>query len=106
MEKAVAIFMKRYTFHCQAMNVFITPEECRERQRREVETTYFGRRVVLNNTPADRYCRSGCCSQGLVHLKRLDPRLHRQRAAEVKRRDEPCHRLRMGSSDAPAWVGQ
>jgi hypothetical protein len=104
-EQAIETFLKRYTFHCKALNVTLTPEECRDRQLREVETKYFGRKLIVNNTIFDRYCRSGCCQQGQQVLVKLEPKAAKAKLREVKHRDAPCHQMHLGVSDTPRMVG-
>ncbi len=70
---SVAAFLKRRTFFCKFLRALLTSEQCEARQGREIKRVAYGRKITLNNTPLDRYCRSGECEQGkeqLVKLKR------------------------------------
>ncbi len=72
----------------------LTPEQCAERQEREVETKYFGRKLIVNNTPFDSWCRSGCCETGLIHLRKLRYKLYLVRLKERrKKKAPPCKPL-------------
>lgn len=90
-------FLKDRTFHCPHLNnARITPEQCVGRQLREIETKFFGRKLIVNNTIFDAYCRSGCCQTGLVHLKRREPEAYALRMRERKAKDRkkvPCIHL-------------
>jgi hypothetical protein len=102
----VAAFLARHTIRCQALAIRLTPEECAARQTRDVESTYFGRVVKLNNDPLSRYCYGGCCAQGMAILKKLAPKAYREKKKLARGRKAPCRRITMGRSEAPAWVGE
>lgn len=95
LQNPVERFLKQNkTFKCVSLsNARMTPDQCVARQLREVETKYFGRKITVNNTIFDRYCRSGCCKVGLVHLKKLLPEAHRVRVREAKATKNPCKPL-------------
>lgn len=89
----ITAFLKRQTFHCRPLNATLSPEQCVERQRREVETKFFGRKLTVNNTPFDKWCRSGCCTTGLIYLRKLDPKAWATRMKERKKSRQPCKPL-------------
>jgi hypothetical protein len=94
----VLTFLRR-TFKCKMLNnARLTPQQCVARQLREVETKFFGRKITVNNTIFDRFCRSGCCETGLVHLRRLNPSAAKTREKERRKaeRTEPCRPLAQG----------
>lgn len=97
----VAVFVARQTFHCKPLNANLTPEQCKDRQLREIETKMFGRKLTVNNSLFDRYCRSGCCPTGLVYLKKLAPAAYKVRVKETKARKTPCTQLAGGNAPAP-----
>jgi hypothetical protein len=91
----------RKTFKCKMLNnARLSPQQCVARQLREVETKYFGRKITVNNTLFDKWCRSGCCETGLVHLGRIAPSAMKVRLAEKKKRErkEPCRPLAQGNA--------
>ncbi len=91
----------RKTFKCPMLNnARLTPAQCVGRQLREVETKMFGRKIIVNNSAFDRWCRSGCCEKGLVHLRRMQPKAYDVRMKEKKKREkkEPCRPLAGGTS--------
>jgi hypothetical protein len=90
----IEAFVRKNTFVCEHLNnARITPEQCVARQLRQVEMKYFGRKITVNNTIFDQFCRSGCCKIGLVQLRKLAPDVHRVRLAEVKKKTTPCRPL-------------
>ncbi len=90
----VTLFLKRNTFRCKPLNADLTPEQCKERQLREVETKYFGRKLIVNNTPFDAWCRSGCCETGLIYLRKLAYKAYLTRVKERrKKKAAPCKPL-------------
>jgi len=76
----VLAFLHRRTFFCTKLNANLTPEQCYDRQRRKTETKAYGRKITLNNTPQDRYCRSGDCRQGKEQVVKI--RFRKRRARE------------------------
>ena len=86
----VSLFLKRSTFRCKPLNAALTPEECVTRQLSEVETKMFGRKITTNNAPQDRFCRSGCCAQGLIFLRKLRYSAWVTRMKEKKKAATPC----------------
>lgn len=89
----VALFLKKNTFRCKPLNANLAPEECVERQLREVETKMFGRKILVNNSAFDKFCRSGCCEVGLVYLKKMRYKSWLTRLAEKRKKKPPCKPL-------------
>lgn len=86
----MALFLRKHTFHCKALVANLTPEECAGRQLREVEMKMFGRRILTNDAAPDRYCRSGCCQQGLIFLRRLNYKAWLSRLKARRESKAPC----------------
>lgn len=89
----VALFLKKNTFHCKVFKANLTPDECADRQLREVETKMFGRKILVNNSAFDRWCRSGCCETGLIYLRKLHYKAWLARLKEKRKTKPPCKPL-------------
>ena len=89
----VSLFLRKNTFRCRPLNANLTPDECVGRQLREVETKMFGRKILVNNSAFDKYCRSGCCEIGLVYLRKLRYKAWLTRLAERRQSKAPCKPL-------------
>ena len=67
---ALARFISEQTFLCSQLRCRMRPDICVARQAPlKGRDTGFGWGAKLQ-TPADRFCRSGDCKQGLVILRR------------------------------------
>lgn len=100
----VEAFLRSNTFVCSHLgNARITPEQCAGRQQREIETKMFGRKITVNNSPQDKWCRSGCCALGLPHLRRYDYKAYLKRVKERNRKRRSfCKPL--GATDSPRFA--
>lgn len=89
----VTLFLKKNTFRCKPLNANLAPDECVERQLREVEMKMFGRKILCNNSAQDKWCRSGCCETGLIYLRKLRYSAWVTRMREKKKTKPPCKPL-------------
>ncbi len=76
----VETFLRRRTFFCPALCARFRREECVERQGRKAITKYYGRKIIVNNTPFDQWCRSGDCKVGHRSKQIVEARRKRARA--------------------------
>jgi hypothetical protein len=89
MDEQVEEFLRAKTFKCPYLsNARLTPEQCDSRQSREIEVAYFGRKINLNNTPQDRFCRSGECKLGACIRKHLRGKAAQKCEAQVRRAEK------------------
>lgn len=94
----VSLFLRKNTFHCKSLNANLTSSECADRQVREVEMKMFGRKILSNDSLFDRFCRSGCCAVGLVHLRKHRYKEWLLRLKEARKRVAPCKQLAGGNA--------
>jgi hypothetical protein len=84
-DDAIQKFLEAKTFQCPHLKSRLTKESCVARQNRELNVTYFGRRVNLSNTPSDKWCRSGECQLGTCIKKYLHSKSKSPCKVEIKR---------------------
>jgi hypothetical protein len=80
---SVETFLRRRTFFCPSMCAWLRREECVDRQKRKATTKYYGRKIIVNNTPFDKWCRSKACKVGKRSKQIVKARKQRARVARL-----------------------